>query len=85
MVECFKEDYMLVLSRKAGEQIVIGPADHPLLVVTVVYVGHGKVKIGFEADPSLAIFRRELLAPVGPTASEDRKAGPDQGPTTKGQ
>jgi hypothetical protein len=42
---------------------VVGPPDKPLLVVTVVYIEPGKVKLGFEADPSIAIFRRELLPP----------------------
>jgi carbon storage regulator CsrA len=58
-----KEDDMLVLSRKKEEQVVVGPADNPLLIVTVVYIEPGKVKLGFEADPSIAIFRRELLPP----------------------
>jgi carbon storage regulator CsrA len=73
---------MLVLSRKREEQVVVGPPDKPLLVVTVVYIEAGKVKLGFEADPSIAIFRRELLPPVGPAESKGQPTIPGSG---KGQ
>lgn len=73
---------MLVLSRKAGEQVVVGPAENPLLVVTVVYIERGKVKIGFDADPSLAIFRRELLPPAPPSRG-GQATQQDSGPTRK--
>ena len=48
---------MLVLTRKPGEQIVIGNA----IRITVVSVGHGRVKIGVEAPPNVAIDRQEVF------------------------
>jgi carbon storage regulator len=47
---------MLVLTRKPGEQIMIGDA----IKITVVSVGHGRVKIGVEAPANVAIDRQEV-------------------------
>jgi carbon storage regulator len=47
---------MLVLTRKPGEQIVIGNG----IRVTVVSVGPGRVKIGIEAPPNVRIDRSEI-------------------------
>lgn len=47
---------MLVLTRRPGEQIVIGEN----IRVTVVSLGPGRVKIGIEAPPSVRIDREEI-------------------------
>jgi len=47
---------MLVLTRKPGEQIVIGNG----IRVTVVSVGPGRVKIGIDAPPDVRIDRSEI-------------------------
>jgi carbon storage regulator len=47
---------MLVLTRKPGEQLVIG---HNIRV-TIVSVGPGRVKIGIEAPPDVRIDRQEI-------------------------
>jgi carbon storage regulator len=47
---------MLVLSRKPGEQIVIGND----IRVSVVEVKGGRVKIGIQAPDDVGIFRSEL-------------------------
>lgn len=47
---------MLVLTRKIGEQIVIGDN----VRVTVVSVGPGRVKIGIEAPASVSVDRQEV-------------------------
>ncbi|OAI55166.1 hypothetical protein AYO44_00175 [Planctomycetaceae bacterium SCGC AG-212-F19] len=57
---------MLVLSRKIGEQIIIGND----IRVTVVDVKGGRVKLGIEAPTDVGIFRSELrdfidLPPAG--------------------
>jgi carbon storage regulator len=57
---------MLVLTRKPGEQIVIGNT----IRITVVSVGHGRVKIGVEAPADVAIDRQEVF---------DRKRGEQAG------
>jgi carbon storage regulator len=52
----FKEDEMLVLSRKLGEKIVIAGD----IVVTVVEVRGDRVKLAFEAPAAVPIHRSEL-------------------------
>ncbi len=47
---------MLVLSRKAGERILIGDD----IAVTVVRVAQGIVRIGVEAPQELPIVREEI-------------------------
>ena len=47
---------MLVLSRKTGERIQIGPD----ICVTVVKLNSGGVRLGIEAPPELAVVRGEL-------------------------
>ena len=47
---------MLVLTRRPGEQIVIGEG----IRVTVVSLGPGRVKIGIEAPPNVRIDRQEI-------------------------
>lgn len=47
---------MLVLSRKAGQRIQIGPD----VAVTVVKLSSGGVRLGIEAPPELAVIRGEL-------------------------
>ena len=52
---------MLVLSRKAGEQIVIGPK----IRVTVLEIQNGRVRLGFAAPRELPIHRQEVLHRAG--------------------
>jgi carbon storage regulator len=47
---------VLVLSRKAGERILIGDK----ITITVVKIGHGGVRVGVEAPPEMAVVREEL-------------------------
>ncbi len=47
---------MLVLSRKAGERILIGDD----VAITVVRIGPNSVRIGIEAPKSMNIVRQEL-------------------------
>ena len=60
---------MLVLSRKPGEQIVIGDN----IRITVVNIGPGRVKIGVVAPPTVRVDRQEVheakrAEQVGPPA-----------------
>lgn len=48
---------MLVLSRKVGQQIQIGPD----LTLTVIQIRGEYVRLGFEAPRELRIVRTELL------------------------
>ena len=47
---------MLVLSRKIGEQIVIGKD----ITVTIVEIKHGRVRLGVSAPPEVSIHREEV-------------------------
>lgn len=48
---------MLVLSRKKGEQIVIGED----IVVTVLEVSRDRVKLGFRGPVEVPILRQEVF------------------------
>lgn len=67
---------MLVLSRKAGEQILIGDD----IVVTVLEVRGEGVKIGIDAPRGLRIQRQEVVAAVSDANVEASRA---TGPATE--
>jgi carbon storage regulator len=48
---------MLVMSRKPGERIVIDNS----IVITVLHTARGRVRLGIDAPPTVAIQRTELL------------------------
>jgi carbon storage regulator len=51
---------MLVLSRKAGESIVIGND----VVITILEVRGGQIRLGVDAPRSLAVHRAEVYEQV---------------------
>ena len=53
---------MLVLTRKNNESVIVGGAEglRRLLKVTVIAVGNGKVRLGFEAADDVAVHRAEV-------------------------
>lgn len=51
---------MLVLTRKAGESIMIGDD----IEVTILITKNDQVKIGIKAPKSTEIFRKELLEQI---------------------
>jgi len=57
---------MLVISRKLNEKILIGAN----IWLTIVDLKKKRVRIGFEADPSIAIYRSELLEAIARQESE---------------
>jgi len=65
---------MLVLSRKAGERILIGDK----IAVTVVRIAPGIVHIGVDAPEGLPILREELV-----TGSHAPGTAADVPPTTQ--
>ncbi len=64
---------MLVLSRKVGERILIGPD----IAVTVVRVTGGGVRLGIEAPPDLPVVREELAQAI--QEEQGRKANVNRG------
>ena len=61
---------MLVLSRKTQESVVVSSEGglERLLKVTVLEIREGKVKLGFEADPSVPVHRAELWERISSAA-----------------
>jgi carbon storage regulator len=51
---------MLVLSRKLGEEVMIGDN----IRLTVVAIRGGQVRLAFRAPPDVSIWRKELCAKV---------------------
>ncbi len=47
----------LVLTRTEGERVII---DDGRIIVTVVMIGRGKVRLGFQAHESVPIYREEI-------------------------
>jgi len=69
---------MLVLTRKLGEEIIIGGD----IVVTVVEVANGRVKLGIQAPKSVRVDRSEVRdqrekadAPMDPVVIQNRLTG----------
>ncbi len=51
---------MLVLSRKAGERILVGEN----ISITIVRIGSNTVRLGFEAPRATNIVREEVTIPI---------------------
>ena len=51
---------MLALTRRVGEEIVIGDPNHPLGVIRVVSIHGDKVRLSFDFPHKIQINRREL-------------------------
>ena len=64
---------MLVLSRKPGEQVVLGDG----ITLTVVEVKGDRVRLAFDAPQQVPIRRAERAGRPG----EPLDAGPDGGPS----
>ena len=70
---------MLVLSRKSNQTVVVGEAEGigRLVTVTVLEIGAGKVKLGFQASAAVPVHRGEvwerIRAALPPPGSVDGK------------
>ncbi len=70
---------MLVLTRKCREAVVVGGAEslECLLKVTVLEIGTGRVRLGFEAAEELPVHRWEVWQRI----HDDRRSDfPANGP-----
>jgi len=78
---------MLVLTRKNRESVVIGrPDDHEVvMVITILSVEGGRVRLGFEADNTMPIHRREVWDRIqGEHAAALGGSGIDRDPRSRG-
>jgi len=59
---------MLILSRKNRQSVVVGGAGgcDRVLKVTVLQIGRGKVKLGFEVDAGVPVHRWEVWERIHP-------------------
>jgi len=58
---------MLALTRRVGEEVIIGDPDHPLGMIRVVQIQGDKVRLAFDFPRDTPINRSEL-------ANEKRRA-----------
>jgi carbon storage regulator CsrA len=58
------EEFMLVLTRKLNEQIVIKVGEQTI-VVRVVEVGHDRIRLGVIAPPEVPVHREEVARRFG--------------------
>jgi len=68
---------MLVLSRKSDESVVVG-ADGSLggrVKVTVLEIGPGSVKLGFEANKEVPVYREEVWERICSSRPRDPPTG----------
>jgi len=52
---------MLVLTRRIGQDIIIGNPEHPLGVIRVADIYGDKVRLAFDFPKSTLIYRREVV------------------------
>lgn len=65
---------MLALTRRVGEEIVIGDPRKPLGVIRVVEIHGDKVRLSFDFPRDTEINRRELAEEKARQANEEEKA-----------
>jgi carbon storage regulator len=73
---------MLVLSRKSGEEVIVGGSVgfERVLKVTVLEVGNGRVRLGFEADAEVPIHRSEVWERIRAKPPPDEAVGAPAAP-----
>jgi carbon storage regulator len=64
---------MLVLTRKAGQEIIIGDGE---IRLTVLDTRHGRVSIGITAPDDMPIMRAELLTRLNQALAMEPVPGP---------
>jgi carbon storage regulator CsrA len=73
---------MLVLSRKTEESVVVGGCDgfERMLKVTVLEIGVGRVRLGFEVDKAVPVHRWEVWERILADGQPDSQAGSTPAP-----
>ncbi len=51
---------MLILTRKAGESVIVGNT----IRISVIELSHGMVRLGFEAPSDVSIYRDEIYKEI---------------------
>jgi carbon storage regulator len=66
---------MLVVSRKEGEEVVIGDPGSPLGVVRVASVKGERVRLAFDFPRHIKVYRRELAEEILHTGQQSAVVG----------
>lgn len=65
---------MLILTRKAGEAVIIGENDIRIVVVEVM--SGNQVRLGFDAPDDVDIFRQEVFEEITEEERREKEQGP---------
>jgi len=70
---------MLALTRRIGEEVVIGDPRNPLGVIRIMEIHGDKVRLSFDFPKDMQINRRELAEQKArqQSAGDDGASGPD--------
>jgi len=68
---------MLILTRRPGERVVIGP---DIITVTVLGVFRGQVRLGIDAPPDVSVHREEVYRRI---EAEGRNGAPGEPGTAR--
>jgi len=71
---------MLALTRRPGEEIVIGDPSNPMGVIRIVDIHGDKVRLSFDFPQSVKINRRELADQKAKQALEEAGGPKVEGP-----
>ena len=71
---------MLALTRRVGEEVIIGDPDHPLGMIRVVQIHGDKVRLAFDFPRDTPINRSELADEK--RKNKDKSADGDSGDST---
>lgn len=71
---------MLALTRRIGEEIVIGDPRKPLGVIRVVDIQGDKVRLSFDFPREMSINRRELADQKAKQGDKSNRPPPASGP-----
>ena len=65
---------MLVITRREGEEVVIGDPSNPIGVVRIASIKGERVRVAFDFPRSVDIHRREVADQIGDAPREERAA-----------
>ncbi|MEL6498155.1 MAG: carbon storage regulator [Planctomycetota bacterium] len=73
---------MLVITRREGEEVVIGSPDAPIGVVRIASIKGDRVRVAFEFPRDVAVHRREVADQIVADAAPGRTGDAAPGRTT---
>ncbi|QYU69147.1 carbon storage regulator [Leptolyngbya sp. 15MV] len=70
---------MLVITRREGEEVVIGDPRNPIGIVRVASIKGDRVRVAFDFPRSIEVHRREIADQITGSGSERAPAGASAG------